>query len=153
MTPFEKDFADFVLRALGEAVRNEVRAEIEKLREPWVSIARAAEILNCSPRSVHRAISVGQLATSKPFSATPRGRVLVERASIDKLIEAARMPAWEWQKPWLKQPRIGRHGPAPADPEQHRRGKLGYERRRLRKLGHDEATVERMLREQGLLAE
>jgi hypothetical protein len=148
---FEAEFTKFVEAALADLVRAAVRAEVERLREPWVSVERAAEILSCSTASVRRAVARGQLVTSKPFSATKAGRVLVERASIDKLIEAARLPAWEWRHPWLAQPRIGKHAGTGADPEQTRRGKLGYERRRLRQQGLDEAAVTQQLRERGLL--
>ncbi len=142
---FEREFRVFVEAALADVVRKEVHAEIERLREPWVSVKRAAELLSCSVRSVHRAIAAGQLNVSDPL-----GKRLIERASIEKLIEVARMPSREWRHPWLQQPRIGRRV-NPGDHEKVRQGKLGYQRAALRKQGLSEEEAEKVLRAQGLV--
>lgn len=139
MTRFEEAFFELVRTCVGELVRDHVREHLASLRgAPWVTKEEAARLLGCSPRSVSRHIALGRLATSKPAGS----RVLIERSSIEELIEAARQPRQEWRHPWLSQPRIldERSQKSPAHVAA---GKLGHQRRRDREAGiYDDITMQ-----------
>jgi excisionase family DNA binding protein len=153
---FEREFGAFLAAILGDIVRDLVAAEVANVRAPWVSVAQAAELLCCKQPAVRKFIASGHLRVSRPHGQTAR-TVLVERASIDALVEAAR----EAQTPdWMRArtPRLGavlkdpRRGSHPLnDPEQVRAGRLGYQRWKLRREGLGDKEIEARVRAMGLL--
>lgn len=83
---------DAQLRALireiaREVVREELRAWLPQLQapdpKPWLTIDETAAIMRCSPRTVHRRISVRRLKATQ----VGRGPVLVCAASVARLLE------------------------------------------------------------------
>lgn len=136
MTYFEESFTQFVKDILGEMIRQQVAEHLEILRGPaWVSKKEAARLMGCSPRTVARHVALRRLTTSKPLGSP----MLIERASIDALIEESKMPKYQWERPWLRQPRLNPH----KSPAHVAAGKLGHERRRQAAMGiHDDITMQ-----------
>ncbi len=146
-TLFEDEFTKFVETVLREMVQREVQAQIEKLRDPWVNVKEAAAIMRCSTRTVRRFLATGQLTVSTPGGAGGSARVLIERTSIDRLIQAASTPHRSWQA-WDTKPRFRSYT---VDPQASKNGMKGYQRGRLRKEGLSEPEIDKELERMGLL--
>jgi len=81
------------IEAAAERAAERAAARIEAaLRPPpptFLTIREAAELLRCSPRSLHRKLALGELTAQRAKSGGS-ARVLIARADVDRLLRGDR---------------------------------------------------------------